>query len=324
MESLHISFDDAFQYLPPPMQDMIDGITNALNQTCTKHSALSSSIDVMLRVNENATSEETRNTSAFAPVKSVLELFKTNLQPLSDFQALHKQFQQLSSSATQLCRKQGMNEWNKLVEIQYKDLLLLKTSSHQFYTSYVDIRSNFCKAVGPVHDSIDIFVSNTETMGQLQLLHPLMGTLLHMVSLLDDFKQFVFQVGEPFEDVEQFIMLFVAQNTKLIDVLVRSGGLLYCFPFEGLAGKEGDSSNCPICLEEYKKHENVVSLRCGHLFHSDCIRISIFHYPQCPICRSDVFRPDSEHDTVTPETISGPDDESLEQSNEPEDSSESE
>ncbi|EDV51749.1 E3 ubiquitin-protein ligase RNF181 [Drosophila erecta] len=45
--------------------------------------------------------------------------------------------------------------------------------------------------------------------------------------------------------------------------------------------------NCPICLSPWTSHgtHRVVSLRCGHLFGNNCIRIAIRRSHRCPICR---------------------------------------
>ncbi|XP_016965112.1 uncharacterized protein LOC108034682 [Drosophila biarmipes] len=48
-----------------------------------------------------------------------------------------------------------------------------------------------------------------------------------------------------------------------------------------------EDCNCPICLCPWtgQGRHRVVSLRCGHLFGSNCIRIAIRRFHRCPICR---------------------------------------
>lgn len=48
-----------------------------------------------------------------------------------------------------------------------------------------------------------------------------------------------------------------------------------------------EATICPLCLEPWEPEgsHRVVTLRCGHLFGSSCLRQSIDHSRQCPICR---------------------------------------
>ncbi|XP_037721110.1 E3 ubiquitin-protein ligase RFWD3 [Drosophila subpulchrella] len=48
-----------------------------------------------------------------------------------------------------------------------------------------------------------------------------------------------------------------------------------------------EDCNCPICLCPWTSQGNhrVVSLRCGHLFGSSCVRTAIRRFHRCPICR---------------------------------------
>ncbi|XP_017068232.1 putative RING-H2 finger protein ATL21A [Drosophila eugracilis] len=48
-----------------------------------------------------------------------------------------------------------------------------------------------------------------------------------------------------------------------------------------------DDHNCPICLSPWTSQgsHRVVSLRCGHLFGSHCIKTAIRRSRRCPICR---------------------------------------
>ncbi|KAJ6803588.1 putative E3 ubiquitin-protein ligase HIP1 [Iris pallida] len=43
--------------------------------------------------------------------------------------------------------------------------------------------------------------------------------------------------------------------------------------------------NCVICLEEYKDKESMGKLKCGHEFHSSCIKKWLLIKNACPICK---------------------------------------
>lgn len=49
-----------------------------------------------------------------------------------------------------------------------------------------------------------------------------------------------------------------------------------------------DDTGCPICMMEYRE-EKVLKLRCGHKFHSTCIRDWNQANSSCPICRGDIY-----------------------------------
>ena len=41
---------------------------------------------------------------------------------------------------------------------------------------------------------------------------------------------------------------------------------------------------CIICLEDFKKNDNVTLIKCGHVFHSDCIYTWFLKKQVCPFC----------------------------------------
>lgn len=52
-------------------------------------------------------------------------------------------------------------------------------------------------------------------------------------------------------------------------------------------GKCGENFECPIC---FSGEGNVLRLRCGHLFHFDCLRASMLHgKDSCPLCRDNIM-----------------------------------
>ena len=49
-------------------------------------------------------------------------------------------------------------------------------------------------------------------------------------------------------------------------------------------------NECSICLEPYKQDDDIIILKCGHLFHESCIKTWITPERQnCPNCRSGII-----------------------------------
>jgi len=49
--------------------------------------------------------------------------------------------------------------------------------------------------------------------------------------------------------------------------------------------KDNNDNNCTICLEEFNNDEEIIKLKCNHLFHSKCIDDWIKKNQSCPLCR---------------------------------------
>ncbi len=45
-------------------------------------------------------------------------------------------------------------------------------------------------------------------------------------------------------------------------------------------------SECPICLDAMASKSSAAETRCGHVFHSRCLRLSLLQKPACPMCRA--------------------------------------
>jgi hypothetical protein len=52
--------------------------------------------------------------------------------------------------------------------------------------------------------------------------------------------------------------------------------------------KEGKCEECSICLVDFETNDDVVSLKCNHLFHKTCIVEWSSHKAECPNCREKI------------------------------------
>ena len=71
-------------------------------------------------------------------------------------------------------------------------------------------------------------------------------------------------------------------TVKVIGDMVRQWGRAY-------TAKDNDKqSNCWVCLEEFKKGDQIVELHCakGHMFHPGCIEDWAKSNKSCPLCRT--------------------------------------
>ena len=58
---------------------------------------------------------------------------------------------------------------------------------------------------------------------------------------------------------------------------------------EKIMQEKKDITECTICLEMFKKDDDINILKCGHIFHYNCIEKVIDHHlSRCPNCRCDL------------------------------------
>jgi hypothetical protein len=57
--------------------------------------------------------------------------------------------------------------------------------------------------------------------------------------------------------------------------------------------KGAEPCECCICLDEFHDRERLAKLRCGHVFHSACIKKWLVHDLRCPTCRTDALGDDA-------------------------------
>ena len=46
---------------------------------------------------------------------------------------------------------------------------------------------------------------------------------------------------------------------------------------------------CSICLEKYKKKDQIIDLECNHVFHKECIKLWLNKNNSCPQCRENII-----------------------------------
>ena len=51
---------------------------------------------------------------------------------------------------------------------------------------------------------------------------------------------------------------------------------------------ENMNNQCVICLEYFKKHEKIISTKCGHIFHCKCAYKWFGGHTYCPICKCEI------------------------------------
>ena len=49
-----------------------------------------------------------------------------------------------------------------------------------------------------------------------------------------------------------------------------------------------DNDNCIICMENFNENELVKQLKCGHIFHDDCIEHWLLEQKTCPFCKEEI------------------------------------
>ncbi|KAF7822670.1 putative E3 ubiquitin-protein ligase ZFP1 [Senna tora] len=60
---------------------------------------------------------------------------------------------------------------------------------------------------------------------------------------------------------------------------------------EEVASEDQETDACIICQDEYKNRETIGILKCGHEYHSDCLKKWLLVKNVCPICKSEALIP---------------------------------
>ena len=68
---------------------------------------------------------------------------------------------------------------------------------------------------------------------------------------------------------------------------------------------DNEEKLCTICIEDFEEGNSCIKLKCGHIFHENCISDWVKYNPQCPVCRVEikVEVTQSTHDNVEFEDI---------------------
>ncbi|KAK1271297.1 RING-H2 finger protein ATL44 [Acorus gramineus] len=85
-------------------------------------------------------------------------------------------------------------------------------------------------------------------------------------------------------------------NTGLSDDMISKcvRVVIYCSSDES-----PDDGNCAICLEDYKDSQDLGVLKCGHDFHSECIKKWLGMKSVCPICKTETAALVESHEVET-------------------------
>ena len=56
--------------------------------------------------------------------------------------------------------------------------------------------------------------------------------------------------------------------------------------------KQNKEENCSVCMMKLVKDQEVSELKCGHIFHKECIMKWLKEYNyKCPVCRAECGKP---------------------------------
>ncbi|XP_071710611.1 E3 ubiquitin-protein ligase MBR2-like [Rutidosis leptorrhynchoides] len=83
-------------------------------------------------------------------------------------------------------------------------------------------------------------------------------------------------------------LLALEERIGNVNVGLTEENISSCLKQKAYADVPGqqDTEPCCICQEEYKKGDDVGSLKCGHDFHTNCIKQWLLQKNSCPVCKS--------------------------------------
>lgn len=79
------------------------------------------------------------------------------------------------------------------------------------------------------------------------------------------------------EDSEESIQINSNNNTIIDNLPVNE--------LDDVNNLEDSKKSCIICMDNFKKGDNIISLPCIHIFHSMCIKRWLSKKNTCPICK---------------------------------------
>ncbi len=84
------------------------------------------------------------------------------------------------------------------------------------------------------------------------------------------------------------------RNAERDAELIKSGKsqtpvkFLFFFKYDGQASLQHDTKDCAVCHMDFANGENIVVLRCKHLYHQACMeKVIKAQHTVCPLCRGD-------------------------------------
>jgi len=57
-----------------------------------------------------------------------------------------------------------------------------------------------------------------------------------------------------------------------------------------------ETTDCPVCQEDFNKDEQLNRLECNHLFHKQCLKEWLERHNTCPMCRHELQTDDPEYE----------------------------
>lgn len=76
-----------------------------------------------------------------------------------------------------------------------------------------------------------------------------------------------------------------------------TSGFIVATDFMGALQEAVKDEQCSLCLEQFRKHEEIVILLCEHEFHYGCAKKAVIAQfertgliPECPLCRVPIKR----------------------------------
>lgn len=49
-----------------------------------------------------------------------------------------------------------------------------------------------------------------------------------------------------------------------------------------------NNESCTICSDDIENNQDIIELKCKHIFHPNCIEEWVMYKPECPVCRGEV------------------------------------
>lgn len=118
----------------------------------------------------------------------------------------------------------------------------------------------------PLYNTIDISSNSTESLFTMLAMIDRMGHLLQRV--------------DPIE--------IAIERSTADQELTRSEDMNINVSTQCYETTDKKFDSCSICTEKYENKDNVSVLKCGHIFHTKCIKEWGHYKPVCPVCKESI------------------------------------